>query len=80
MTVLKRKQEPTTTTSIRIPGSLKAEMDELRKLAEKAGVDFTATLSELVVQGLKTIRSELESVERKPGVHANGTASSPKDA
>jgi hypothetical protein len=74
MSLIKRKQEPTTVISVRIPLSLKAELDSLRKMAEKANVDFTATLAEMIAANFKAIRSELEALERRPASHTNGAA------
>jgi hypothetical protein len=56
MSLIKRKQEPTTVISVRIPLSLKAELESLRKIAEKANVDFTATLAEMIAASFKAIR------------------------
>jgi hypothetical protein len=78
MSLIKRKQEPTTVISVRIPLSLKAELESLRKMAEKANVDFTATLAEMIAASFKGIRSELEALDRKPASHINGAAA--KDA
>ena len=41
---LRRKEEKTETISVRVPASVKAELDELRKQADAAGFDLTATL------------------------------------
>jgi hypothetical protein len=79
MSLIKRKHEPTTTISVRIPVSLKAEFDNLRKLAEKADIDFTATLAGMISADFKNIRNELESLNGKASGHSgNGTAVSHK--
>jgi hypothetical protein len=43
MGLLKRKEEKTEVISVRVPGSAKAEFDELRQRAEAGGYDLTAT-------------------------------------
>ena len=46
MGVLKKKEERTETVTIRIPSSVKAEIDQLRDRAEATGFDLNATMSE----------------------------------
>ena len=46
MGVLKKKEERTETVTIRIPSSVKAEIDQLRERAEATGFDLNATMSE----------------------------------
>jgi hypothetical protein len=72
--MFKTKPEPTTTISIRIPMSLKGELESLRKLADKHGFDLGSTLSERIQHILKEFRSELEGFDKKPASHANGAA------
>jgi hypothetical protein len=61
MGLLKRKEEKTETISVRVPASVKAELNELRTRAETAGFDLTATLTEALVRMAKQVRGELES-------------------
>ena len=68
MGLLKRKEEKTQTISVRVPASVKAELDELRRQADAAGFDLTATLTEVLVRMAKQVRAELEDLARK----ANG--------
>ena len=59
MALLKRKQEKTTTLSVRVPLSIKQEMDALRQLADDSGFDLTASLTDAVVKWTKQVREEL---------------------
>ena len=65
MGVLKRKEERTGTITVRVPESVKAEIDQLRQRADGAGFDLNATMSEALVRVTKQIRDELEILERK---------------
>ena len=69
MALLKRKEEKTEVTSVRVPGSAKAELDELRQRAEAGGFDLAGSMSEGVVRIIRQISAEL----REPG----GTATDP---
>jgi hypothetical protein len=80
MGLLRRKEEKTETISVRVPASVKAELDDLRKQAEAAGFDLTATLAEVLVRMAKQVRAELQGVEREAngvnrGTKVNGLAS-----
>ncbi len=59
MGVLKRKEERTETVTVRVPGSVKAELDRVREETEAAGFDLNATLSEAVIRMTKQVREEL---------------------
>jgi len=50
MEILKRKQEPNKTLIIRVPASVKARLEALRKAADEAGYDVSATVSEAIVR------------------------------
>jgi len=65
MELLRRKEEKTETISVRVPASVKAELDELRKQADAAGFDLTATLAEVLVRMAKQVRAELQGFERE---------------
>ena len=65
MGLLKRKEEKSETISVRVPGSVKAELEELRQRADAAGFDLTATITEALVRLLKQVRSELEGQAAK---------------
>jgi hypothetical protein len=65
MGLLRRKEEKTETISVRVPASVKAELDELRKQADAAGFDLTATLAEVLVRMAKQVRAELQGFERE---------------
>ena len=59
MALLKRKEEKTEVISVRVPGSAKAEFDELRQRAEAAGYDLAGSISEAVVRIIRQIGAEL---------------------
>jgi len=79
MGVLKRKEERSETVTVRVPGSVKAELDRLREETAAAGFDLNATLSEAVIRMTKQVREELHQVTgkangaRRPG-RMNGLA------
>jgi len=79
MSLLRRKEEKTETISIRVPGTVKAELEELRKRADTAGFDLMATLTEALVRLTKQLREELSESENKVrgagrSMKANGLA------
>ena len=75
MGLLKRKEEQTATISIRVPASVKAELDELRKRAATAGFDLTATLTEALMRLTKQVREELRQAGEANGAgRTNGLA------
>jgi hypothetical protein len=61
MGLLKRKEERTETVAVRVPSSLKAQLEELRKRADAAGFDLTATIAESMTRLAKQVREELEA-------------------
>jgi hypothetical protein len=65
MGLLRRKEEKTETISVRVPASVKAELDDLRQQADAAGFDLTATLAEVLVRMAKQVRAELRGFERE---------------
>ena len=56
---MKRKEEKTEVISVRVPGSAKVELDELRQRAEAGGFDLAGSMSEAVVRIIKQIGAEL---------------------
>jgi hypothetical protein len=79
MGVLRKKDERTETITVRIPSSVKAELDQLRERADVAGFDLNATMSESMTRLAKQVREELDAAAEQPktsragGVaHANG--------
>jgi hypothetical protein len=60
MAPLKRKAEKTDTISIRIPISVKDQMEMLRQLAEAKGFDLTASLSDAVIKWIRQVSEELQ--------------------
>src|SRR5262249_1335026 len=46
MGVLRKKDERTDTITVRVPSSIKAELDQLRERADVAGFDLNATMTE----------------------------------
>jgi hypothetical protein len=59
MGLLKRKEEKTEVISVRVPGSAKGELDELRQRAEADGFDLAGSMSEAVVRIIRQIGAEL---------------------
>jgi len=81
MGLLKRKEEKSETIAVRVPGSLKAELEELRRRADAAGFDLTATMTEALARLARQVRGELDSLAGKSNVavrsaKANGLAGS----
>ena len=80
MGVLKRKEERTETITLRIPSSVKAEIDQLRERAERAGFDLSATMCEALTRLAKQVREELDATastqpaakKAETPTHANG--------
>jgi hypothetical protein len=60
MSLLKRKEERSETISVRVPASVKAELEELRGRADAAGFDLTATITETLIRLAKQVRGELD--------------------
>jgi hypothetical protein len=73
MALLKRKAEKTIIISVRVPMSIKEQMDTVRKLADDAGYDLTGSLSDAVVKWVKQVREELAAPAMV--THSNGTES-----
>jgi hypothetical protein len=65
MGVLKRKGERTGTITVRVPASVKAELDRLREDTGTAGFDLNATLSDAVIRVTRQIRDELKQVTQR---------------
>lgn len=63
MAVLKRKPEKTDTVTIRVPVSVKAEIDRLRKAVAASEFDLNATLTAAVTDAVKAIA---EAVRKQP--------------
>jgi hypothetical protein len=65
MGILRRKGERTGTVTVRVPTSVKAEMDRLREETAAAGFDLNATLSDAVIRVTRQIRDELKQVTHR---------------
>ena len=65
MGVLKRKEEPTQTITLRVPASVKAEMDRLRERTSEAGFDLNATICETIIRLTRQMRDEMDGLEGK---------------
>ena len=77
MGLLKRKEEKSETIALRVPASLKMELEELRKRADAAGFDLTATVTESLARLARQVRSELDQSIGKS--HVNGRAAKPNE-
>src|SRR5277367_3810545 len=60
MGVLKRKDEPTETITLRVPASVKAEIDRLRERTSEAGFDLNATICESIIRLTRQMRDEMD--------------------
>ena len=76
MKILKQKAEHTGTISIRVPASLKTELDTLRKQCNDAGFDLAATLTDVLVKVVKQIHAEIAPFKERAqaSAKANGLA------
>lgn len=79
MKILKQKPEPTETLSLRVPASLKSEIESLRKQCSDAGFDLSASLTDALVRTVKQIHTEVAHFKEHVGapVSANGTVKLP---
>ena len=59
MGLLKRKGEKSEAIAVRVPASLKAELEQLRQQANAAGFDLTATVVEALTRLARQVRGEL---------------------
>src|ERR1700689_2995762 len=66
MGVLKRKEEPSETITLRVPASVKAEIDRLRERTNEAGFDLNATICESIIRLTRQMRDEIDRLEGKP--------------
>jgi hypothetical protein len=67
MGVLKRKEEPTETITLRVPASVKAEIDRLRERTSEAGFDLNGTICESIIRLTRQVRDEMDALEGKTG-------------
>jgi hypothetical protein len=79
MGLLKRKEEKSETIALRVPASLKTELEELRKRTDAAGFDLTATITESLARIARQLRSELDGSTGRSAVNgrsgkSNGAA------
>ena len=62
MGVLKRKEEPSETITLRVPASVKAEIDRLRERTSEAGFDLNATICESIIRLTRQMRDEMDGL------------------
>jgi hypothetical protein len=74
MGVLKRKEEKSGTIAVRVPASLKAQMEELRRRADAAGFDLSTTITEALTRLAKQVREELDAAQGSAVPAANRAA------
>jgi len=67
MGVLKRKEEPTETITLRVPASVKAEIDRLRERTSEAGFDLNGTICESIIRLTRQVRDEMDVLEGRTG-------------
>jgi len=77
MPVLKRKADRTTTITLRIPVSLKGEIDHLRPLADDNGFDVNVSLVDAISRCAKQMADELNGLTKSTDARSvNGTPTS----
>jgi len=67
MGLLKRKEEKSETIAVRVPGSLKTQLEELRQRSDAAGFDLTATIAEALMRLAKQVGEELDAANAPTG-------------
>jgi len=72
MKILKQKPEPTGTISIRVPASLKTELDTLHTQCNDAGFDLGASLTDALVKMVRQIHTEIAHFKKHVQSPANG--------
>ena len=65
MKILKRRHKLDKTITVRVPETIKAELDQLRQRADAAGFDVGATLRKSLIVTIRQIATELGALERK---------------
>lgn len=65
MGVLKRKEERTETITLRVPASVKAEIDRLRERTSEAGFDLNGTICESIIRLTRQMRDEMDALNGK---------------
>lgn len=60
MGVLKRKEERSAVIQVRVPASVKGQLEELRRAADDAGFDLGTTITETITRLVKQIHDELD--------------------
>ena len=65
MGVLKRKEEASETITLRVPASVKAEIDRLRERTNEAGFDLNATICESIIRLTRQMRDEMDGLDGK---------------
>ena len=60
MGVLKRKEERTETMTLRVPASVKTEIDRLRERTNEAGFDLNGTICESIIRLTRQVRDEMD--------------------
>jgi hypothetical protein len=78
---VKPKAAPTDVYTIRIPVSLKQQMEATRKLADECDADYNATLIGVLANFNANMQAYLSKLRSKrPSASANGSASPSSDA
>jgi len=74
VSVLKRKADRTTTITLRVPMSMKSELDQLRPLADANGFDVNVSLVDALGKCVKQMADELKVMAAPAKAHStNGT-------
>lgn len=80
MALIKLTKTATDTVTIRVPLPVKAELNALKKLAEKNDMDFGASIADTFAHGLAALRAEIESLDRKAGSNGHHASNGKPDA
>ena len=74
MGLLKRKEEKTEVISVRVPGSAKAELDELRQRAEAGGFDLAGSMRRWCGSSGRLVRSSASPPPQTRTIKLGATA------
>jgi hypothetical protein len=74
MRILKRRDKLDKTITVRVPETIKCELDQLRQRADAAGLDVGATLRESLIGTIRQIGAELGALECSHSIQSDDAA------
>jgi hypothetical protein len=80
MPLIKKTKVATDMISLRVPLTVKAEFNVLRKLAEKHDIDFGASIAGTFAHGLADLRAEMEGLDHKGSSNGHHASNGKPDA